>query len=258
MRIVCDLDGTLCTTAHREPLLDVKPRTWRQYSLACIDDPPIEETVDLIRTLRRSNVEIILVSGRHPDAFELTEVWLKEQDIHYDMLTLRSIGDTRANPIIKREMVTELLAQGPIDFVIDDHPGVAQEMAELGVTTLLVSRQGGDPGVVNEVAQHIAATGPELPGPVNEALATLRDTFQRKNADYAKDTSWRSNFDAIAGQMGFSALTAADTLVAVKQARLQALTANGRAPQNEAVIDTYLDRMVYSCIAYALLLDERE
>ena len=97
-----------------------------------------------------------------------------------------------------------------------------------------------------------------LPAPIAQAMLKIESTFTRKNADYAKDTNWRSNFDSIAAQMGFSALTAADTFVAVKQARLQALTANGRvnATLNEAIEDTYLDRMVYGVIAYALLLDD--
>lgn len=97
-----------------------------------------------------------------------------------------------------------------------------------------------------------------LPGPIAKAMLKIESTFARKNADYAKDTNWRSNFDAIADQMGFSALMAADTFVAVKQARLAALTANGRGNQtlNEAIEDTYLDRMVYGVIAYALLVDE--
>lgn len=96
----------------------------------------------------------------------------------------------------------------------------------------------------------------DLPPPVQRAVDALIETFTRKSADYADDSNWRSNFDAVSRQMGFPAVVAADTLVAVKQARLQALSANGRPPANEALADTYLDRMVYATIAYALLLDE--
>jgi hypothetical protein len=98
----------------------------------------------------------------------------------------------------------------------------------------------------------------DLPAPIASALLKVVSTFARKNADYAEDTNWRSNFDRIASQMGFDATTAADTLIAVKQARIAALTLNGRGTHtlNEAIEDTYLDRMVYCVIAYALLMDD--
>ena len=98
----------------------------------------------------------------------------------------------------------------------------------------------------------------DLPAPVGQAVLRIISTFARKNADYANDGDWRSNFDAIAAQMGFDAVTACDTLVAVKQARLTALGMNDRrgATVNEAVEDTYLDLMVYCVIAYALLMDD--
>lgn len=97
----------------------------------------------------------------------------------------------------------------------------------------------------------------DLPAPVASAMLRIVSTFARKNADYAEDGDWRSNFDRIADQMGFDAVTACDTLIAVKQARIAALAINHRAGAtvNEAIEDTYLDRMVYSVIAYALLMD---
>lgn len=94
---------------------------------------------------------------------------------------------------------------------------------------------------------------PSLPGPIKEALAKVETIFAKKNADYASG-SWRSNFDLVAAQMSVTPVSVVDTMIAVKQARLAAL--NGRPPENEAVEDTYLDRMVYGVIAYAVLLDQ--
>lgn len=97
---------------------------------------------------------------------------------------------------------------------------------------------------------------PTLPESIARAIQTIQDTFAKKNADYADKSSWRSNFDQVAKQMCFKdGVDSADTLIAVKQARLQALRANGTSPKNESLIDTYLDRMVYAVIAYALVLD---
>ena len=92
-----------------------------------------------------------------------------------------------------------------------------------------------------------------LPESIRSVITKIVDTFQSKNADYAADKDgWRSNFDDIARQCGIPATEAANTLIAVKQARLRALQANGRAPANEAVEDTLLDRAVYSVLALAL------
>ncbi len=94
--------------------------------------------------------------------------------------------------------------------------------------------------------------------PFESTLIEIVKTFRKKNADYADGASWSSNFEDVASQMNFAhPVQAADALIAVKQARLRSLSTKGVQPQNESVLDTYLDRSVYSIIAYALLLDER-
>lgn len=262
--IVVDLDGTIATTKHRAHLLDKKPRDWEAYALACLDDPPIMPTIGLVRAWMGSDSHfgVMFVTGRSEVARKRTELWLKRQDLSgWSALSMRPHGDLRPNPELKVSVVEGLLSAGyRITMAIDDYPAVLEAYKDqFGITGLLPIGHTVDAGVLTGIAEGLAAAGPagNLPPPVAEALATLRDTFARKNSDYARDTSWRSNFDSIADQMGFSAIKACDTLVAVKQARLQALTANGRDPANEAVEDTYLDRMVYATIAYALLLDER-
>jgi hypothetical protein len=96
----------------------------------------------------------------------------------------------------------------------------------------------------------------QLPAAVNKAVARAVVTFAKKNKDYAADNNWRSNFDEIARDEGRTACSVADTMINVKQARLRALRENGRTPTNESTEDTYLDRMVYSILAYALYLDD--
>ena len=100
-------------------------------------------------------------------------------------------------------------------------------------------------------------TSGEVPEPVQVALDRIRRTFARKNADYAEDGSWRSNFLDVAHQMNWPEDDeACETLIAIKQARLRSLRANGRPPANEGVVDTKLDRAVYSVIALAMLLED--
>lgn len=96
-----------------------------------------------------------------------------------------------------------------------------------------------------------------VPPPIEAALERMRAVFASKNADYADDRDWKSNFVDVAEQLGFDHYTAAEVLIAVKQARLKSLRVNGRAPANEAVEDTILDRAVYSLIALAFLEEDK-
>lgn len=96
-----------------------------------------------------------------------------------------------------------------------------------------------------------------VPAPIEAALDRMRSVFASKNADYADDRDWKSNFVDVAEQLGFDHHTAAEVLIAVKQARLKSLRVNGRAPANEAVEDTILDRAVYSLIALAFLEEDK-
>lgn len=97
-----------------------------------------------------------------------------------------------------------------------------------------------------------------IPEPVARAIEIITNTFASKNADYADARSWRSNFEDVGTQMGFTARDSAEVLIAVKQARLRALRSNGGLPQNESVEDTVLDRAVYSVIALALYLEDKQ
>ena len=161
----------------------------------------------------------------------------------------------------------------PNDCTLKDHKiGFKWDLACVLKVDAVVVINGIDTsrGVKAEVALALAIETPVLsypdltpvtagvPGPVEQALDIARATFAKKNADYAHDDDWRSNFDDIARQMGFDAVTACDTLIAVKQARLKALNNNGRSPVNEGVEDTRLDRMVYGIINFALYLDDKK
>jgi hypothetical protein len=259
--VLVDLDGTLADTAHRAHLLNKKPRDWSAYSKACGDDSPIDAVISAVKGLHEEDWRVVIVTGRTQDSMAETEHWLKYHGVPFDNIFMRPSGDTRKNPDFKRSVAEKLLKDGfTIGLAIEDHPGVAAVYAELGIPTLVVARPGADQGILTELSEAAASQGvaSNLPAPIAEALSLARDTFARKNADYAQDSSWRSNFDAIGNQMGFDAMTACDALIAVKQARLQSLAINGRDPANESLFDTILDRMVYSIISVGLALDELE
>lgn len=81
---------------------------------------------------------------------------------------------------------------------------------------------------------------------------------RRKRKDYASDDNIFKNFDEVASasQGMLTAREYADVQVIMKTARIQNL--RGRAAVNESVTDSYLDRAVYSILAYGLALREAE
>lgn len=258
--VLVDLDGTLCDTSGRAHLLDKKPRDWEAYSLACGDDKPIPFAIEVVQDLADRGHRIVISTGRGIVARKQTNAWLLRNGVPWHTIFMRKVGDMRRNPELKRERAEQVMRESRVLFALEDHPAVVREYAALGIPSLVVARPEADQGILTELAADLVdqSANAQLPAPVAEALTLIHDTFARKNADYAQDTNWRSNFDDVSGQMGWeSSVTAADALIAVKQARLRSLKANGRGPANEAVLDTYLDRTVYAVIALALYLDEQ-
>jgi hypothetical protein len=90
--------------------------------------------------------------------------------------------------------------------------------------------------------------------PFEAACIDLVSTNRRKRADYTSGR-WDENFVRVADQVGLTREQAVEVHIATKQARLCALTATGRAPANESISDTKLDRAVYSVIALAMDLE---
>lgn len=153
--LLIDLDDTLCQTNHRHHLavqareLDgdrgANSELWHAYSLACIDDPPIEWTIDIVRAAGATK-DIHLITGRQEIARDLTYEWLQNnpyKPVPFNQLTMRAEGDHRSNAKFKRETAQTLLARGvEIGWAMDDNAQAAVEYGRLGISTLIVDRPG--------------------------------------------------------------------------------------------------------------------
>lgn len=88
--------------------------------------------------------------------------------------------------------------------------------------------------------------------PFESKLIEMVKLNRMKRADYAGDEDPWQNFVDSAIQVNDTPGKSVETLIATKQARLRQLLFTGRAPKNEAVRDTVLDRAVYSVIALSI------
>lgn len=98
--------------------------------------------------------------------------------------------------------------------------------------------------------------------PFDSAVIKLVAMNRKKRADYAADSDWASNFRDVASNLamsGFGPAESALVLLLTKVARLRSLRLNGRMddPNNESVLDTYLDLAVYAIIVFALISEPR-
>ena len=137
--ILVDLDDTLCDTSHRHHL--VEEGNWRQYSLECGGDAPIEFTIEMVNLWAGAGYDIALVSGRDEVARDFTIEWLKDNHVHWHGLYLRQEGDRSHNAKLKRKIALMLIAKGAkILWALDDNPEVVESYGKLGIATLLVDR----------------------------------------------------------------------------------------------------------------------
>ena len=83
---------------------------------------------------------VVLSSGRPEEYRAVTEEWLGRHGVSYQGLYMRPTGDTRADHIVKAEMLTQIRADGFDPFiVIDDRPSVVAMWRENGLVCLQVA-----------------------------------------------------------------------------------------------------------------------
>ena len=129
--IICDIDGTLALHNTRGPFEIEKCDT-------DIVNRPVRELLSYFFYFNDiAKSEIFLFSGREERYREVTERWLKNNNIEYFALYMRSTGDNRADDIIKEELYNEYVKDKcNVLFCVDDRPRVVKKWKELGLFVL--------------------------------------------------------------------------------------------------------------------------
>lgn len=136
--VLFDIDGTLANIEHRRPFLDGNRPDWKRFNDAMGDDTPNEPVVSLYQTLWRDpEYELILVTGRNEKFREITEQWFFWNDIPVGEMFMRKDNDSRADHIVKQEILEHLLAMGKnIALTVDDRQQVVDMWRRNGITCL--------------------------------------------------------------------------------------------------------------------------
>ena len=136
---IFDLDGTICDHQHRRHFVVNKPKNYKAFHDACLEDTPHQYVLDLL-TIVSARYAIVLCSGR-PDSHRfMTEKWLEYYHIRYNTLYMRKAGDTRADAIVKKEMLDQIRNFWNPVFAVDDRPSVLFMWRKNGVPAFAVDQ----------------------------------------------------------------------------------------------------------------------
>lgn len=141
MIILCDLDHCLSDAAGRDHL--IAAGDWDAYHSAAIDDPPVHDMIDLLRSIGGEH-DLWGLTGRNEKWRALTNGWLLKHGLLLDDILMRPDDDFTPAAELKIRMVRERL--GPDEAirrqvlsVLDDREDVLAIFAAIGVTTLQVT-----------------------------------------------------------------------------------------------------------------------
>jgi phosphoglycolate phosphatase-like HAD superfamily hydrolase len=140
--ILVDVDGTIANGDHREHYLTTKPKNWKAYKDAADLDTPYDDVIWLVKTLKKAECTILIVTARSGDQREQTRKWLdKRAGLAgvYDKMYMREAGDYRDDGIVKKEILEAIRQDGYDPFmVLDDRNRVVKMWREEGIRCLQV------------------------------------------------------------------------------------------------------------------------
>lgn len=135
MKVIFDLDGTLCDISHRLHHIKGKKKDYDAFHAACVDDVPKPEIAKTLVALYKNGCDIEVWSGRSDIVREETERWLLMEVAlltSYIKVKMRPHGDYTPDQELKRKWLHEATVKP--DLVFDDRQRVVDMWREEGIT----------------------------------------------------------------------------------------------------------------------------
>jgi len=138
--VICDLDGTLCNTTHRQKWMQGEMKNWTMWNASIYKDTVNEWCKAIVNQMYNANHPVVLCSGRGEEYRDITVEWLRDNKIQYDVLLMRQAKDNRKDAIIKEIILDfEILTRFKPLVVIDDRKQVVDMWRSRGLTVLQCS-----------------------------------------------------------------------------------------------------------------------
>lgn len=137
--IICDLDGTLCNTDHRQHFMAGPKKDWKGFFGAMAADPIHAWCKELLNAMGGSGYQVIFVTGR-PEIYRIPTVdWLVAHKIYPYMfrLFMRDDGGQKPDHEVKERIYRDQIEpQWDVRFVVDDRKSVVEMWRRIGLTCL--------------------------------------------------------------------------------------------------------------------------
>ena len=130
--IIVDLDGTMAFSQHREWWEDDKVKD-DQVNL------PLSYIVSVLYETTFNTV--IYLTGRSESCRDVTEAWMKDKNLDFDLLIMRPEGNTDKDDDLKEALYREHIeGHYNVIAVFEDRPLVIKRFREMGLFVLDVNQ----------------------------------------------------------------------------------------------------------------------
>jgi hypothetical protein len=135
---IFDIDGTLANLEHRLHFIKQKSPDWDSFHNNVIYDKPIRSVIKTCQMLS-TFCDIWYFTGRMESCRENTITWIYRNVVGYSVaypnVTMRNQGDTRADFVVKQEMLDNMLQvdRDRLVAVFDDRQQVVDMFRNNGI-----------------------------------------------------------------------------------------------------------------------------
>src|SRR5690606_4940857 len=137
--VLCDLDGTLSDTRHRERFVTQDPPDYDSFYAAAGGDAPIRPVIEVVNALASAGFEIHITTGRRDDTRAVTERWLADNGVTYHRLVMREYHDLTPDDELKKRWYEAEYKDLDVLCVLEDRNRVVKMWRELGLVCLHVA-----------------------------------------------------------------------------------------------------------------------
>ena len=139
-----DIDNTLSDASAREHFLQGERKDWKSFFDDMSEDPVNAWCKHLVNSLYWTT-QILICSGR-PDSYQqITEDWLRTNQVNYHRLFMRLRSDHRKDSIVKETIFDfEIKTRYNLLFSVDDRRQVIDKARERGILVLDCAGEKGN------------------------------------------------------------------------------------------------------------------
>lgn len=133
---VFDIDGVLADVRHRLHFLEERPKNWRGFFAAAVDDPVLAPGRQAADEALAAGSTIIYVTGRPRRYRRDTVHWLEQNGLPRGELHMRPNHDRRPARFYKAEIIQRVSREHELVAVVDDDDKVVDHLRDLGLPVL--------------------------------------------------------------------------------------------------------------------------